>query len=65
MNEIIPIIIILTLALFFLLVLYIASKINALTQKMVKVQELLDTFQNIDFKAPEENDDKSGEESKP
>jgi hypothetical protein len=47
MQDILYIIIAVTLVLFFLLILYTASKINSLTGKIGKIMELLEKFKNL------------------
>jgi cell division protein FtsL len=47
MQEVLYIIIAVTLVLFFLLILYTASKINSLTGKIAKIMELLEKFKKI------------------
>jgi hypothetical protein len=47
MQQALYILIFITLVLFFLLVLYTASKINSLTGKITKIQELLGKFKNL------------------
>ena len=47
MQDVLYILILITLVLFFLLVLYTASKINSLTGKIGKIQDLLEKFKNL------------------
>jgi predicted PurR-regulated permease PerM len=59
MQEVLYIFILITLVLFFLLVLYTASKINSLTGKIGKIQDLLEKFKNLSME-PETNSDTHG-----